>query len=104
MGNSILGQQIGLRIRKLRTERQWSQKMLADKLHINKSVISYYELGERYPSYDVLINMASVFHVTIDYLVRGGQKQQMDVSGLTDEEYNAVATIVEVLRNKHKEH
>lgn len=103
MGNSILGQQIGVRIRELRTERQWSQKTLADKLHINKSVISYYELGERYPSYDVLINIASVFHVTIDYLIKGGQERQMDVSELTNEEYNAVATIVEIMKNSKKE-
>ena len=103
MGNSILGQQIGLRIRELRTERQWSQKALADKLHINKSVISYYELGERYPSYDVLINMSAVFHVTIDFLIKGGQERQMDVSGLSNEEYNAVATIVEIMKKSKKE-
>ena len=103
MGNSVLGQQIGLRIRELRNERHWSQKMLADKLHINKSVISYYELGERYPSYDVLINLASVFHVSIDYLIKGGQERQMDVSDLSNEEYNAVAAIVEILKNSRKD-
>lgn len=102
MGNSILGQQIGLRIRELRTERNWSQKILADKLHINKSVISYYELGARYPTYDVLLDMASVFHVTTDYLLKGGQNRQMDISGLTNEEYAAVAAIVEALQNKNQ--
>lgn len=101
MGNSTLGQQIGLRIRELRTKRNWSQKMLADKLHINKSVISYYELGSRYPTYDVLLGLASVFHVSTDYLLKGGQNRQMDISGLTEEEYNAVASIVEALQNKN---
>lgn len=101
MGNSALGQQIGLRIRELRTERNWSQKMLADRLHINKSVISYYELGARFPTYDVLLNMADVFHVTTDYLLKGGQGKLMDVSGLTNEQYNAVASIVDALQKKN---
>ena len=58
MGNSQLGQQMGLRIRELRLEHGWSQKALADRLHLNNSVISYYELGERYPTYDVLLRIA----------------------------------------------
>lgn len=101
MGNSQLGQQIGLRIRELRLQRGWSQKALADRLHVNKSVISYYELGERYPTYDVLLNMCDIFHVTTDYLIRGKQNPQMDISGLSNDEYNAVAAIVEALQKSH---
>ncbi len=102
MGNSLLGQQIGLRIRELRLQREWSQKTLADRLHINKSVISYYELGERYPTYDVLLSIADVFHVTTDYLLKGGQTRLMDVSSLTDTEYKALASIVDVLKSKQE--
>ena len=101
MGNSSLGQQLGIRIRALRSERQWSQKTLAEKLRINKSVISYYELGERFPTYDVLLDLAEVFHVSTDYLLKGGPDRVMNVSGLTDDEYRAVAVIVEALQNKH---
>lgn len=104
MGNSSLGQQLGLRIRALRTERQWSQKALAEKLHINKSVVSYYELGERYPTYDVLLDIASIFHVTTDYLLKGGTDRSMNISSLSADEYNAVASIVEALQNKHALH
>jgi len=101
MGNSLLGQQLGLRIRELRLERGWSQKMLADRLHINKSVISFYELGSRFPTYDVLLSIADVFHVTTDYLIKGGKTRQMDLSLLTVEEYNAVAAIVDALQKSH---
>lgn len=100
MANSALGQQLGLRIRELRLQRGWSQKALAERLHINKSVISYYELGERYPTYDVLLSIADVFHVSTDYLLKGVAEKQMDISGLSEDEYNAVASIVEVLKNK----
>jgi len=101
MGNSLLGQQIGLRIRELRLERGWSQKTLADRLHINKSVVSYYELGDRFPTYDVLLSIADVFHVTTDFLIKGGKTRQMDLSFLTVEEYNAVAAIVDALQKSH---
>lgn len=102
MGNSQLGQQMGLRIRELRLERGWSQKALADRLHINKSVVSYYELGERYPTYDVLLRIAGVFHVSTDFLIKGGKMRQMDLSTLTIDEYNAVASIVDALTKKHE--
>lgn len=103
MGNSILGQQVGLRIRALRTARNWSQKNLAEKIHVNKSVISYYELGERFPTYDVLLNLASTFHVTTDYLLKGEQGQTINASGLSDEEYSSIATIVDALKRKRGE-
>ena len=103
MANSALGQQLGLRIRELRLQRGWSQKALAERLHINKSVVSYYELGERYPTYDVLLSLADVFHVTTDYLLKGGQDRQMNIANLTEDEYNAVASIVEALQNKNKQ-
>lgn len=102
MANSALGQQLGLRIRELRLQRGWSQKALAERLHINKSVISYYELGERYPTYDILLSLADIFHVSTDYLLKGGQDRLMNITDLTKDEYNAVASIVEALQNKNR--
>ena len=103
MGNSALAQEIGLRIRALRKDRKWSQRLLADKLHINKSVISYYELGERFPSYDVLLNIADIFHVTTDYLLKGDQERQLTITGLTEAEYSAISVIVDSLQHKNKD-
>ena len=103
MGNSALAQEIGFRIRALRKDRKWSQRLLADKLHINKSVISYYELGERFPSYDVLLNIADIFHVTTDYLLKGDQERQLTITGLTEAEYSAISVIVDGLQHKNKD-
>lgn len=98
MGNSSLGQQVGSRIRELRIARNWSQRNLAERIHVNKSVISYYELGERFPTYDVLLNLATIFHVTTDYLLKGEQGQYINASGLTNEEYCSIAMIVDALK------
>lgn len=56
------------RIRRLRQERKWTQEELADKLGIQQKQISAYERGANNPSTDVLMKLASVFDVSLDYL------------------------------------
>lgn len=96
MANTALAAQIGERIRKLRNERGWLQRDLATRAGIvNASMISYYELGERCPSYDTLLRLADVFRVTTDYILRGGTGRQIAADGLDDEAIGAVLTIIE---------
>ena len=59
----------GDKLKTLRTEAGMTQTELAKRLSITKSVVSYYELQERTPSPDVLIQLADIFHVTTDYLL-----------------------------------
>lgn len=46
-----------------------SQEELATKLKISQKSISKYELGHRRPSYETLVAMASIFDVSVDYLL-----------------------------------
>lgn len=46
-----------------------SQEELAAKLNISQKSISKYERGDRRPSYEVLVAMASLFGVSVDYLL-----------------------------------
>lgn len=62
---------IGDRIKQLRTERSWRQEDLGLRAGINKQLISRYELHITKPTFDVLINIAKAFDVTLDYLVYG---------------------------------
>lgn len=57
----------GDKLKMLRTGQNLTQQQLATRLGVQKSVVSYYESGERTPSTDVLIKLARVFHTTIDY-------------------------------------
>ena len=101
MSNTALASQIGERIRQLRGERGWSQRELAARAGVvNASMISYYELGERCPSYETLLRLADVFHVTTDYLLRGGSSRQIDADGLDDEAIGAILTIMERMQQK----
>ena len=59
----------GARLKALRQESGYTQQQLAEKLCVTKAVVSYYELQERYPSPEILIKLASIFHVSTDYLL-----------------------------------
>ena len=63
-------------------------------------MISYYEHGDRLPSYDVLIKLSRIFHVTTDYLLGLDHKKTIDVSHLSDAEVAAIISIVDVISNK----
>lgn len=46
-----------------------SQEELANKLKVSQKSISKYECGTRRPSYETLLSMASLFGVSVDYLL-----------------------------------
>ncbi len=57
------------RIAELRKEKNMSQISLGMKLNVSQKMISAYENGKNEPSIDLLIRMADIFHVSIDYIV-----------------------------------
>ncbi len=84
----------------LRTARRMSQKELASRINIAKSVISFYESGDRMPSYDVLIRISQIFNVTTDYLLGIERSRTLDVSDLSDEDIETVTMVVNALKRK----
>ena len=79
MASTALAAELGSRIRELRRSRGWSQLDLARRAGLaSKSVISYYELGDRYPSYETLLRLADVFGVSTDFLLRGSAAHPRD--------------------------
>ena len=59
----------GTKIKGLRQQAGLTQKQLADRLWLSKATVSYYEQSLRYPSPEILVKLAGVFHVTTDYLL-----------------------------------
>lgn len=55
----------------LRKKAGMSQLQLAKKLNISPSAIGMYEQGRRMPAVDILIKMANLFGVSLDYLITG---------------------------------
>lgn len=64
---------LGIRIMQLRNSMGLTQAQLAKRLHISASAQGMYEQGRRVPSIDMLIAMAQVFSVSLDYLITGSE-------------------------------
>ena len=90
----------GEKLKMLRNGQKLTQQQLAKRLGVAKSVVSYYESGDRYPSYDVLIKISRVFHVTTDFMLDVDKKRTIDVTGLSEDEIAAVTSIVEIIKQK----
>ena len=91
---------LGEKLKALRTAKKMSQKELAERIGIAKSVISFYESGDRFPSYDVLIKIARIFNVTTDYLLDVERERTVNVSGLSEEDIAAVTAVIDALKRK----
>ncbi len=90
----------GTILRTLRRKRDMTQAELAKKLDVTKSVISAYENGLRLPSYDILIHISRIFGVSTDYLLGLERKQEIDLSGLTDEEIAALLALIRAMKRR----
>lgn len=91
----------GNRLKTLRIKKKLTQQQLADLLGLTKSVISAYENGLHYPAYDVLIKIARIFKVSTDFLLGVEIKREIDTSGLTDEQVEALIVLIDTIRNNN---
>lgn len=92
---------MGEKLKALRLEKNLTQKQVADRIGLAISAVSSYESGMRYPSYEALIKLARIFHVSTDYLIGMTDTRNIDVNGLNDEEIACVSQMVDILRRKH---
>lgn len=101
--NYALAAEMGKRIRELRLQHGWSQTELGKRIGVNKSVISFYELGTRFPTYDNLLRICDVFNVSADYILRGDAIEKMSIDGLPSDQVNALRTIIAALQPNNAE-
>lgn len=91
------------RMKEIRLENHLTQQQVADRIGVHKSAISYYELGYRYPSYDVLVKFACAFNVSTDYLLGINRHRTIDVTGLSEGNICVVVAVVNALKQNSKE-
>ena len=94
---------MGEKLKSLRLQKNLTQKQVADRIGLAISAVSSYESGTRYPSYDVLVKLARIFHVSTDYLLGMTDKRNIDVTGLSDNEIELVSQLVDMLRNNNND-
>lgn len=84
---------LGSRLKETRIRRNLTQKMLADRVNKSVSAISSYELDAQLPPLDVLISIASVLHVSLDYLAGLEKEETYSTKNLTPEQRDLVAAV-----------
>lgn len=85
-------------LKTVRLKENMTQAQLAQKLGLTRSVISAYETGLRLPSYDILIHIAKIYNVSTDYLLGLEHKQEIDLSGLSQDEVNALLNLINAMK------
>ena len=96
--------ELGEKLRELRLERQWTQSHVANRVGVTASIVSAYEIGTRQPSYEVLIRLASLYHVSTDYLLGISGKRTSDnqylvsLDGLTPSKISLVMQLITALK------
>ena len=92
----------GSTLKQLRKNRNLTQKELGLKVGLSKAVISKYETGMGYPTFDVLIEIARYFGVTTDYLLGVSGSKTINVSALTNEQTHIIQQLVSEFTKANK--
>lgn len=94
----------GTVLKQLRKSHNLTQQELGSHIGLSKAVISKYENGMGYPTFDVLILIADYFSVTTDYLLGVEKGKTVDVSSLNDTQIDTVRRVVAEFNKCNKEH
>ncbi len=91
-----------VRLKQLRMDKHLTQAQVAKRIGVTASMVSSYETDIRLPSFDVMVRIADLFGVTVDYLLCREDKRFIDISQLSDEEAAVVCNMVELLKKRSK--
>ncbi len=88
------------RIKFLREQRGMTQAELAKQLNITRSSVNAWELGISIPSSRSLIQLASIFDTSTDFLLGIDKNPVIQVSGLSENQILLLHGIIHHLRNR----
>ncbi len=94
----------GLRIQKLRLDLKLSQEALGKKINRSKSVVCGYENNTAVPPLDVLVQLAVIFNVSLDYLVGIDKNEMVSLSGLNESQKDLIYSLISDLKSGAKKH
>ncbi len=91
---------IAEKIKLLRENSGLSQKALADKLGITRSSVNAWELGISVPSTQYIVELATLFKVSTDYLLNVNNKNAIDIDGLSEKEVKIILELITYFKTK----
>ena len=91
---------ISERIKELREKQNITQSSLAKKLSITRSAVNAWEMGISIPNVEKLVELSSLFNVSVDYLLGVNSSFTINISNLSEEEKKLVLNLVNILSEK----
>ena len=88
-------------IRKLRTERNFTQKQLADKLGVSEATVCKYENNTSIPPFETLRSIASIFNVSMDTLCGMKHQETLSTHGLSEAQTETLKELICAYKNKN---
>ena len=69
LGKVVVVMNMYKRIRDLREDRDWTQAYVGEQINVPQRTYSYYETGKRLIPPNVLVALADLYNVSVDYLL-----------------------------------
>ena len=101
-GESMYYSEFGENLKKLRIGQNLTQKDFGAKVGLSKAVVSKYEDGLGYPTFETLIHIAKFFSVTTDYLLGVAGEKTINLSGLSDSQIETLQRIITEFKKNNK--
>lgn len=106
-----------IKLKELREEADFSQKMLANKIGVSQSTVGMWESGKREPNFEMVSKLADFFNCSTDYLLgktdnHASLDEQLsheefalygEVHDLTDEEKQRVLDFIKFTKSQRKD-
>lgn len=90
---------LGFRIKEIRTRRGLNQKELAQRINKSKSAVCGYETNAQVPPLEVLVSIASVLNVSLDYLVGFEETESISTRSLSDQQKRIAGLLFDEFSN-----
>jgi transcriptional regulator with XRE-family HTH domain len=81
MQNDILRKAFGARLKGLRKQKNWPQKVLTAQVGIRFQQLNKYESGLNIPPAEMLVKLADALSVTVDFLLTGSPVEDSPLAG-----------------------
>ena len=91
----------GIKLKRLRTEKELTQEELSSLLGLTRATISSYERCALYPSIEALISICRFFHESADYMLGLADTNTFDTSYLTDRQELIIRAVLDEFQEKN---
>lgn len=95
---------LGNKLKSARIQNNLSRKVIAQRIGVSVSMVGLYESDVRQPSLPILIKLATIYKVSVDYLLGTETNKQniLYLDGLTSKQIEALKMTAECFRNLNK--